>query len=307
MRPLRIGLVGIGAIARSQHLPVIAARDDVELVAVASRNASVEGVPNHAGIGAMLAAHPDLDAVSLTAPPGPRFAMARAAIAADKHVMLEKPPGATCAEVDELAALAEAAGVTLHATWHSRHAPAVEPLRERLIERSILSVTCTWHESVRRWHPGQDWIWRPGGFGVLDPGINALSILTRVLPPFRLRDATLDVPANAQTPMAVDARFDVGDGIPMTMSLDWQAEDEQIWEIAIETDVGRLVLSEGGAVLREDDHVILDEPEREYQRVYDRFVRLVSEGRSDVDATPLQHVADIMMLGERRNVEPFEW
>ncbi len=36
-------------------------------------------------------------------------------------------------------------------------------------------------EDVRRWHPGQDWIWEAGGFGVFDPGINALSILTEVL------------------------------------------------------------------------------------------------------------------------------
>ena len=39
-----------------------------------------------------------------------------------------------------------------------------------------------WKEDVHHWHPGQRWIWEPGGFGVFDPGINALSVLTEILP-----------------------------------------------------------------------------------------------------------------------------
>jgi D-galactose 1-dehydrogenase len=39
-----------------------------------------------------------------------------------------------------------------------------------------------WKEDVRQWHPGQQWIWQPGGLGVFDPGINALSIVTWMLP-----------------------------------------------------------------------------------------------------------------------------
>ena len=40
----------------------------------------------------------------------------------------------------------------------------------------------TWKEDVRHWHPGQQWIWEAGGFGVFDPGINALSIVTKIMP-----------------------------------------------------------------------------------------------------------------------------
>jgi D-galactose 1-dehydrogenase len=43
-------------------------------------------------------------------------------------------------------------------------------------------VNVIWREDVRVWHPGQDWIWQPGGLGVFDPGINALSIITHILP-----------------------------------------------------------------------------------------------------------------------------
>ena len=38
-----------------------------------------------------------------------------------------------------------------------------------------------WRESVRKWHPGQEWVWEPGGFGVCDPGINAMSIFTEIM------------------------------------------------------------------------------------------------------------------------------
>ena len=51
-----------------------------------------------------------------------------------------------------------------------------------LAGKRIASMDIRWHEDVRKWHPGQEWIWAPGGFGVFDPGINALSIASRILP-----------------------------------------------------------------------------------------------------------------------------
>ena len=120
--------------------------------------------------------------VALCTPPQVRHAQAAMALAAGKHVMLEKPPGATVAEITPLLTTARAAQRTLFATWHSRFAPAVEPARQLLAGRKVKSVKITWKEDVRVWHPGQAWIFEAGGLGVFDPGINALSILTRILP-----------------------------------------------------------------------------------------------------------------------------
>ena len=92
---IRAGLVGLGKIARDQHLPAIDMIDGIALVAVASRNAQGEGVNNYPDLGAMLAGEPDLDAVILCQPPQVRYAAARQALLAGKHVFLEKPPGAT--------------------------------------------------------------------------------------------------------------------------------------------------------------------------------------------------------------------
>src|SRR3546814_1657631 len=62
---IRLGLVGIGKIARDQHLPAIRADDRYELVATASRHAQVDGVPGHADIAAMIAGDYRLGAVSI--------------------------------------------------------------------------------------------------------------------------------------------------------------------------------------------------------------------------------------------------
>ncbi len=179
---IALAIVGLGKIARDQHLPSIEAVDGIELKAIASRNAGLDGLPSFHDIDELLGSDVAIEAVSLCTPPQGRFSQAYAALKARKHVMLEKPPGATISEVQALERLAQAEDVTLYATWHSREAAAVEPAREFLNDAEIRSVSVTWKEDVRHWHPGQQWIWEPGGLGVFDPGINALSIVTHILP-----------------------------------------------------------------------------------------------------------------------------
>jgi len=76
----RIGVVGIGKIARDQHIPVLRRSTEFELAACASRNAQVEGVANFATAEAMLDGCPDLDAVAICTPPQAHFETARLAL-----------------------------------------------------------------------------------------------------------------------------------------------------------------------------------------------------------------------------------
>jgi len=303
--PIRIGLVGVGKIARDQHLPVIGASPDYTLAAVASRQGTYDGVPNYRTLPEMLAGRHGLEAVALCQPPQARFEAALAAIEAGLHVFLEKPPGASLAEIGLLVAAARARGVSLFASWHSRYASGVEPARRWLAGRRIRAVSIAWMEDVRHWHPGQDWIWEAGGMGVFDPGINALSIATHILPPFFLTGAILEVPANRQAPIAADLRFGDAAGTPIRAVFDWRQTGPQTWDIRVETDDGTLVLSRGGAVLTIDGRDQPLPPEAEYRGLYDRFAALVRSGASDVDLNPLTHVADAFLRGERRTVEAF--
>jgi D-galactose 1-dehydrogenase len=50
---------------------------------------------------------------------------------------------------------------------------------------------------------------------------------------------------------------------------------------------------------------LVDEKQAEYRGIYRRFVELIASRVSDVDLSPLVHVADAFMLGRRREVEPF--
>jgi len=303
--PIRIGIVGVGKIVRDQHLPALAADPDYQLVAAASRHGKVDGISNFPSIEAMLEAVPEIEAVSLCMPPQFRYEAAHTALAAGKHVFLEKPPGATVSEVEHLKASARDKGVSLFASWHSRYAPAVEAARDFLASAHVRAAAITWKEDVRRWHPNQEWIWTPGGFGVFDPGINALSIATHILPAMHIVSADLDFPENRDAPVAAHVVFRAATGLRVAMELDWLQTGPQSWDITAETDKGSMLLSGGGARLVIDGKVVQEGQEAEYPALYRRFAELVRSGRSDVDLAPLQHVADAFMLGKRNVVAPF--
>ena len=306
MNPIRIAIVGMGKIARDQHLPAIAANPAFVLAATVSRtDADVPGVPHFHSLDALLREGPAVDAVALCTPPQVRYAFAAEALAKGLHVFLEKPPGATLAEVAALEALAKDAGVTLFASWHSRFAAGVAPARAWLATRRILSAQIVWREDVRVWHPGQTWIWEPGGLGVFDPGINALSIATHILPqPFFLSSGTLFFPSNQAAPIAADLAFADAGGVTISMDLDFRQTGPQSWDITVETDGGPCKLSQGGAVL-ESAGVVSRAEDREYPGLYAHFAELVAAGRSDVDVAPFRLVADAFLRGRLQMVEPF--
>ncbi|MDU0308951.1 Gfo/Idh/MocA family protein [Rhizobium sp. 10PS4] len=306
MSPINLAIVGVGKIARDQHLPSIAKNPDFELVATASRHGTVEGVKSYTTIEAMLDAEPSIDAVSLCMPPQYRYEAAYKALVAGKHVFLEKPPGATLSEVADLEALANKQGASLFASWHSRYAPGVEAAKAFLASTTIKSVHVIWKEDVRHWHPNQEWIWQAGGLGVFDPGINALSIVTHILPrPIFITEAVLEFPENRDAPIAADIHFRDADGLPVHAEFDWRQTGKQSWDIVAETAAGQMVLAEGGAKLLIDGALRFAEPEQEYPSLYRRFAEIIKAGKSDVDLAPLRHVADAFMLGKRKFVDAF--
>lgn len=305
---IRTAIVGFGKIARDSHVPAIRADPRFELVAVTSRSGDLDvGVPAFTDLGALLAAMPDgVDAVAICTPPDVRHGIASQALAAGLAVLLEKPPTATLGEVQDLIALAMARNRTLYAGWHSQHAPAVKPAAALLAGAKIRRLQITWHEDVRKWHPGQDWVWEAGGFGVFDPGINALSIATAILPErLIVRAATLQVPAGRQTPIAAELQFA---GPAHGASFDWRHGDGERWTIAIETEDGRCIeLRDGGARLTVDGQAQAMIPVAEYPSLYSRFAELVAARESLVDIEPLRIVADAFLIGSRTEVAPFLW
>jgi D-galactose 1-dehydrogenase len=306
MAALKIAIVGVGKIVRDQHVPALDATSAFELAATASPHSTLDGVDNFTSLDDLLAAMKDIEAVAVCTPPQVRHANARTALLAGRHVLLEKPPGATLSEVETLRDLADAQGLSLYATWHARHAPAVTDAKAWVEAHPVSKVEIVWREDVRRWHPGQAWIWEAGGLGVFDPGINALSIATLILPPFWVASCDLLVPANREAPIAAKVDFRLQGADTMTADFDWRQEGPQTWDIRIEAkDGARLRLSLGGADLEIDGVPVPQGPVREYGVIYDRFAELIAARACDVDLRPLAQVADAFLLGRRLQVEPF--
>lgn len=303
----RIAIVGLGKIARDQHVPAIAANPDFTLVATADpAGGSLPDVAGYKDIDGVLAAG-GVDAVAVCTPPQVRAAIVAKAMAAGLHVLMEKPPAPTVSEAEAIAALAKPGGPTLFASWHSRFAPAIEQARTWVQGRTIRSGRISWREDAHRWHPGQAWLWQPGGFGVYDPGINALSILTRLVDaPIAARKARHELPANADAPIAATLTLRTGTA-DIAVDLDSRQQGPQTWELELDMeDGGNLLLVDGGDKLRIDGADVAVGNEGEYPALYRHFAALIAGRASEVELAPLRLVADAFMLASNERVERFD-
>jgi len=308
MVPLRIGIIGLGKIAADQHIPAIRGNSRFALVAAASPNSvPPDGLQHYKDYREMIAGE-RLDAAAICTPPSVRYSIAQDCLDAGIHTLLEKPPGVTLGEVAALASLTSAKRVTLFTTWHAQYNPAVAVAAEILAGKRIASMRVVWKEDVRKWHPGQQWIWQPGGFGVFDPGINALSIATRIFPgQLVLRGADLFVPSNRQAPIAAELKFvsPAAEG-PLTALFDWRHSGDEQWTIEIATgDGAELKLAQGGSQLTVDGAMQQGEGPGEYPAIYARFVDLIDTRQSLVDTQPLMLAADAFLSGTVHSIEAF--
>ena len=310
MRPLRIAIIGFGKIAQDQHVPSIALQDRLELAATVSRSGTgIEGLAGFRDHREMLREMPDLDAVAICTPPSVRYDIARDCLEAGLHCLLEKPPAVTLGEIEDLACIAEGRQLTLFTTWHAQANPAVTAAAALLASQRLAAMEIVWREDVRKWHPGQQWIWEPGGFGVFDPGINALSIAAKIFPgSLFVRAAELLFPANRQTPIAANLMLaSPAADAPMPVTFDWRHSGGEAWTIELRTaDGDALLLSEGGSRLSRNGEALAGHGPGEYPAIYAEFAELIDGGRSHVDVAPLRLTADAFLAARRELVEPFE-
>jgi len=314
---ISIGIVGLGQIARKRHVPTIMANAGFTLAGLADLGGgeAVAGLPIYTDHQAMFAACA-LDAVAICTPPAARFAIARDALLAGKHVLLEKPPAATMGEAEALVQLAARSGRVLYASWHSQCNRAVaqcnravEAARLFLADKHLAKLRVDWHEDFRVYHPDQAWIWQADGLGVFDMAINALSVISRLFaaPPF-VQSAELHIAANHAAPLAAKLRFGSLDGAgPLELHANWGHVGPDQRELRMTTRCGHEVaLLDSGGTLVIDGKVTVQEVREEYPMLYARFAELVLSGQSEADLTPLQMTLDALALGKRVALPRFE-
>ena len=135
---LKIGVIGCGAIAQSQHLPNLAERPDIwEVAAVCDVSPGlVEAVGKrfqvprrYTDYQALLQS--DVDAVLLCLA-DPKTPAALAAARAGKHMLIEKPMCWTVAEAEQIIAAGREAGVVVMAAYMKQHEPGFQYAREKI-------------------------------------------------------------------------------------------------------------------------------------------------------------------------------
>ena len=142
---------------------------------------------------------------------------------------------------------------------------------------------------------------------MFDPGINALSIATHILPqPLLLEAAAMGVPEGRMSPLTASLAMRTGEA-PVNAEFDFLQTGPQSWDIEIDTDAGQLKLGMGGSELTLPGAPVQKASDREYAGLYARFAELIDRGESDVDVRPLQLVADAFLVAERQTLAPFEF
>jgi D-galactose 1-dehydrogenase len=299
---VKIGIIGFGAVAR-RHVDVIARSQKFDLCAIASTTPVADGpdCPIFSSHGVMLADPSLVDAVAICTPPGARYGIARDALLAGKDVLLEKPPAVTLGEIMALEQMASKMGLSLFAAWHSRFNKAVGIAQEMLAKRQIRSIHIKWLEDVKRWHPQQDWVWEPRGLGVFDAGINAISILTQIVPnPVIVTDSEMWSLPGTHSPIAAQIDGHLAEGsTSLRIDLDWRVSEE-CRELLFEcTDGTAIRLSQSGRSLEVNGVSLIAESNLEYERLYVHFSSLIEQRKTDADVEPLRLTADSFVIARR--------
>jgi predicted dehydrogenase len=162
-----VGLIGTGFGAKV-HLPAIATCPRTAVTAVYHRDAETaaaiaaqHAIPFASSQLEAVLAHPTVQAVSISTPPFLHFAMAKAAILAGKHVLLEKPTALNANEAKELYELANANNIAVALNFEFRFIPAWQRLKELLDEGyvgKIRYVKIDWLGSSRA-DANRAWNW----------------------------------------------------------------------------------------------------------------------------------------------------
>jgi predicted dehydrogenase len=208
-KPLRAGLVGLGSLSQRGVLPHLSqpdAREKIRLVAVADvveerarQTAERYEVPRwFADLDGMLAGA-ELDLVLVITPIAQHYQQAIQAVAAGKHVYVQKAMTVTLAEADALLAARDRAGVKLAAAPGYELFPTTAMLRgivqEGAIGRVGVAYTYTMgfgheHEPIRKQEGAlaaidPSWYYRPGAGPLPDVTVYSLQLATSVLGPVR--------------------------------------------------------------------------------------------------------------------------
>jgi predicted dehydrogenase len=312
--PVRVGVIGTGAISQVVHVPIFAEREDVDLFAVADADVhKAEALSQRFGVPHVLSddaliAHDEIDAVAICTPNHLHEGMAIAALEAGKHVFVERPLSTTAKGAQRVIDAAERAGKVLVVSMPHRFRPGVAALRNFIAGGELGDLYAVRGSWMTRLMPGSRHTWRydreeAGGGALIDLGVPALDLcLWLVGFPAMKRVSCVTTQVESPVEDAATLMAESADGIALTLEVSnrlFAGEDRYYARVMGTEGSGSLPPLEvfkqlGGRPIE----VTPRQPRPQggenpytnaYRRLLDDFVQSVA-GRSDAEL-PLEQVA----------------
>ncbi len=189
----RFAVIGCGTAANHIHLPALRAAGAAVTVFASRSVASSESACEAWGSGAVEArwedavARDDVDGVVIATPNAQHHAVAMAALAAGKHVLVDKPMARTVAEADQMVAAANKADRVLVPFQNTRFAAPFAAAAESVRQGAVGDVTgfrvAFGHAGPQAWAPHATWFFEratAGGGCLIDLGVHAVDLVRAV-------------------------------------------------------------------------------------------------------------------------------
>lgn len=320
--PIKLGIVGLGNIGKVQFEALTKfPQTNFEVAAVADSQLSevtkaLVGTETNFYLDYKeLLSRPDIFAVSINTPPDTHYTLVMDALNVGKHVLVEKPPALTVEECRDMIKLANEKGKVLFMAFHARYNLAVEEARQELEGKNVTGVNIKYAEYALNYHHPDGWIFNPeiaGGGVLMDSGINALSIVTEVLPKIEFEPSNVHFEQTenfkVETGAEVDLRFDEsGKG---HISMDWMHEGPEIRQVAFSTDTGdryvvdivknQLIKNDVAIYEVGDDSKEMVDQHSEYRRVYEDFACHIAQGNSLTSIKELAFIKKAYEIGNQK-------
>lgn len=163
---IRVGLIGYGYASKTFHAPLISGTPGMTLAAVASSDenkvhADWPAMPVVSGPERILN-DPNIDLVVIPTPNDTHFPLAKAALEAGKHVVVDKPFTVTLSQARELEALAKSGGRLL-SVFHNRRWDSDFLTVKALINEGLLGEVGYFESHFDRYRPQVRNRWREQG------------------------------------------------------------------------------------------------------------------------------------------------
>lgn len=306
---LRIAIVGAGVIGTVHARLISSLPEKAELAAIvdivpekAQALADQYGVPALTELEQAIT-DPSIDSISICVPSGLHPELAMRAIAAGKHVLIEKPIGIRLAEAQRIELAAAQHGVTVGVVSQRRFQPSVQFMRQAIDDGRLGQLTSAIVESpmwrTQAYYDSGDWrgTWAlDGGGALMNQGVHALDLMVWMLgePVSVSAQSGMIAHANIEVEDVVGAVVTFASGAIGVLLATTSSNPEQPVRLAVHGTGGVVILNDKGitsyASETDDGRVppSVDDPEAvaanstdiAHRAQYSDFIDAVTEGRA---------------------------